>query len=62
VWDRPLKVALPRLFNIAVLRKWKSIWRSKVFPRVVFLAWTAARNKILILDNLRRRGMVVVNK
>ena len=40
---------------------WKSIWRSKAPPRVAFFAWTAAHGKILTLDNLRRRGMVVVN-
>jgi hypothetical protein len=40
---------------------WKSIWRSKAPPRVVFFAWMATCNKILTLDNLRR-GMVVVNK
>jgi hypothetical protein len=39
-----------------------SIWRSKAPPRVAFFAWTAIRNKILTLDNLRRRGMVVVNR
>jgi hypothetical protein len=33
---------------------WKSIWRSKAPPRVAFFAWTAARGKILTLDNLRR--------
>jgi hypothetical protein len=41
---------------------WKSIWRSKSPPRVAFFAWTATRSKILTLDNLRRRGMVVVNR
>jgi hypothetical protein len=41
---------------------WKSIWRSKAPPRVAFFAWTAARGKILTLDNLSRRGLVVVNR
>jgi hypothetical protein len=41
---------------------WKSIWRSKAHPRVTFFAWTATRSKILTLDNLRRRGIVVVNR
>jgi hypothetical protein len=40
---------------------WKSIWRSKAPPRVVFFAWMATCSKILTLDNLRR-GMVVVNR
>ena len=41
---------------------WKSIWRSKAPPRVAFFAWTAARSKILTLDNLKRRGMVMANR
>jgi hypothetical protein len=41
---------------------WKSIWRSKAPPRVAFFAWMATHGKILTLDNLWRRGMVVVNR
>jgi hypothetical protein len=41
---------------------WKSIWRSKAPPRVAFFAWAAAWGKILTVDNLRRRGLVVVNR
>jgi hypothetical protein len=41
---------------------WKGIWRTKAPPRVAFFAWTAARSKILTIDNLRRRGMIVVNR
>jgi hypothetical protein len=41
---------------------WKSIWRSKAPPRVAFFAWTAAHGKILTVDNLRRKGMVLVNR
>jgi hypothetical protein len=41
---------------------WKSIWRSKAPPRVAFFAWTAAWGKILTVDNLKRRGLVVVNR
>jgi hypothetical protein len=29
---------------------------------VTFFAWTTAHGKILTLDNLKRRGMVVVNR
>jgi hypothetical protein len=46
----------------AVSFPWKSIWRSKAPPRVAFFAWTAAHGKILTVDNLRRRGMVMVNR
>ena len=41
---------------------WKGIWRTKAPPRVAFFAWTVARSKILTIDNLRRRGMIVVNR
>jgi hypothetical protein len=41
---------------------WKSVWRSKAPPRVAFFVSTAVRSKILTLDNLGRRGLVVVNR
>jgi hypothetical protein len=41
---------------------WKSVWRSQAPPRVTFFAWTAVCSKILTLDNVGRRGMVVVNR
>jgi hypothetical protein len=41
---------------------WKSVRRSQAPPRVAFFVWTAVQNKILTLDNLGRRGMVVVNR
>jgi hypothetical protein len=41
---------------------WKGIWRTNAPPRVAFFAWTAARSKIPTIDNLRRRGMIVVNR
>jgi len=39
---------------------WKGIWRVKAPKRVEFFVWTAALGKILTHDNLRRRGIVVV--
>jgi hypothetical protein len=53
---RVLSTPRPRSFP------WKSIWRSKAPPRVAFFAWMATHSKIFTLDNLRRRGMVVVNR
>jgi hypothetical protein len=41
---------------------WKSIWRTKAPSRVAFFAWTAALGKILTLDNLRKRQIVVINR
>jgi hypothetical protein len=39
---------------------WKGIWRVKAPKRVALFVWTAALGKILTHDNLRRRGIVVV--
>jgi hypothetical protein len=39
---------------------WKNIWRSKARPRVALFAWTATHGKILTVDNLRKKGMVLV--
>jgi hypothetical protein len=39
---------------------WKSIWTVKVPPRVSFFVWTITLRKILTLDNLRKRGLIVV--
>jgi hypothetical protein len=41
---------------------WKGIWRTKALPRVVFFAWTTVRSKIPTIDNLCRRGMIMVNR
>jgi hypothetical protein len=41
---------------------WKSVWKSKTPHRVAFFVWTAVHSKILTLDNLGRRGLVVVNR
>jgi hypothetical protein len=39
---------------------WKSIWRVKAPARVAFFVWTAALGKILTMDNLRKRNVMVV--
>jgi hypothetical protein len=41
---------------------WKSIWRTKAPPRVAFFVWSAALGKILTLDNLRKKNMVLINR
>jgi hypothetical protein len=41
---------------------WKSIWRTKAPPKVAFFVWSAALGKILTLDNLRKKNMVLVNR
>jgi hypothetical protein len=39
---------------------WKGIWRVQAPKRVAFFVWIAALGKIFTHDNLRRRGIVVV--
>ena len=41
---------------------WKSLWKTKVPPRVAFFTWTAVLGKLPTIDNLRKRGMVLVNR
>jgi hypothetical protein len=39
---------------------WKGIWRVKAPKQVPFVVWTTVLGKILTHDNLRRRGIMVV--
>jgi hypothetical protein len=40
---------------------WKSVWRTKSPPRAAFFVWSVTLGKILTLDNLRKRQVVIVN-
>ena len=44
-----------------LLVPWKSIWKTKVPPRVSFFVWAAAMNRILTMQNLRRRHVIVLD-
>jgi hypothetical protein len=48
--------------NVSPTFPWKSIWRMKAPPRVAFFVWSAALGKILTLDNLRKKNMVLINR
>jgi hypothetical protein len=39
---------------------WKSIWKVKVPSRVAFFVWMTTLGKILTLDNLRKRNIIVM--
>jgi hypothetical protein len=41
---------------------WKSSWRTKVPLKVAFFAWAAELGKILTLDNLRKRRVIVIDR
>lgn len=40
---------------------WKLIWHVKASAKVGFLAWTAALGKILTLDNLLKRQVIILD-
>jgi hypothetical protein len=40
---------------------WRIIWKAKVPNRVAFFTWTAALGKILTIDNLRRRKVIILD-
>jgi hypothetical protein len=39
---------------------WKSIWKVNFPPRVTFFVWTTTLEKILTLDNLHKRNIIVI--
>jgi hypothetical protein len=38
------------------------VWRTKSSPRTAFFVWSVVLGKILTLDNLRKRQVVVINR
>ena len=42
-----------------ILFPWKLIWKVKVPHRVAFFSWTATLGKVLTIDNLRKRGLII---
>jgi hypothetical protein len=40
---------------------WKSIWKTRAPPRVAFFVWAAALGRILTIDNLRKRHVIVID-
>ena len=41
---------------------WEGIWRTKVPRQVSFFLWTTANDGILTIDNLVKRGQLLVNR
>ena len=39
---------------------WKPLWKSKVPTKIIFFLWTEALDKILTVEILQRRQVVVV--
>ena len=40
---------------------WKRVWKAKAPSRVAFFVWTAALGKILTIDNLRKRQLIIMD-
>ena len=47
--------------NETICFPWRSIWQTKTPLRVAFFVWTAVLGKILTLDNLRKRQLIMIN-
>uniref|UniRef100_A0A2N9FVR5 Reverse transcriptase domain-containing protein n=1 Tax=Fagus sylvatica TaxID=28930 RepID=A0A2N9FVR5_FAGSY len=65
-WESPSnhKFAVKRYYRSLSPRSsmsfpWKPIWKVKVPPRVAFLSWTVTLGKVLTIDNLRKRGLII---
>ena len=41
--------------------RWKFIWKAKVLPRIAFFSWTAALEKLLTIDNLQKRNLIIID-
>jgi hypothetical protein len=48
--------------NETICFPWRSIWRTKAPSRVTFFVWMAVLRKVLTLDNLRKRQLIVINR
>jgi hypothetical protein len=40
---------------------WKSVWNVNAPPCIAFFTWTIALGRVLMIDNLRRRGFTLIN-
>lgn len=40
---------------------WKTMWRNKASSRVAFVVWATVLEKILTLDNLRKRHIILLD-
>ena len=49
-----------RVNSESVEGPWKIIWKSKAPPRMAFFVWTAVLRKILTMDNLRKKNIIVM--
>jgi len=41
---------------------WRVIYKLKLIPKIGFFLWLVVRDRLLTLDNLRKRGLIVRNR
>jgi hypothetical protein len=54
-------------YNILAIKEastfpWRSIWCTKAPSKVALFVWTAVLRKILTVDNLGKRNLIVINR
>lgn len=43
-------------------QNWKRIWQPQLIPKIAFFLWLVIKERMLIINNLRKRGMILVNR
>lgn len=69
IWDKTvngsfsIKSAYNQLFsNDPNPSNWGLVWNNNLLPKINFFWWTVQHGKILITDNLKKRGFVLPNR
>lgn len=40
----------------------KKIWKPKIIPKIALFLWLIVKNRLLTMNNLKRRGIIMVNR
>uniref|UniRef100_A0A5B6YWQ5 Reverse transcriptase zinc-binding domain-containing protein n=1 Tax=Davidia involucrata TaxID=16924 RepID=A0A5B6YWQ5_DAVIN len=65
--DNSKKFTVRSFYEAVVVRRhvefpWRLIWRSKAPMKVAFFVWAVARDAILTLENLKKRGFSLASR
>jgi len=41
---------------------WRKIWRPKIILKVAFFVWLVVRNRLMTINNIKKRGIIMVNR
>lgn len=56
-----VKEAVKALRNNPESRKEIKTWKAKITPRIAFFLWLIANKRLLMVNNLKKRGFSMVN-